>query len=198
MISDPWFYAAALPIVFLVGVSKGGFLSGLGLLGVPLLSLVVSPTVAAGILLPVLIVMDMASVWAYRHAFDMSHLMVLLPGAVIGTVIGWLTAAWVTDAHIAIIAGTIGLGFLAQGLILGYRGIPHAVPGRLVGGGLGLAAGLTSFISHAGGPLVQIYLLPQRLPPVIFAGTIVMCFAATNLLKVGPFLALGLINVGIS
>jgi len=194
MILDPWFYAAALPIIFIVGLSKGGFLPGIGVLGVPLMSLVVSPTAAAGILLPVLIIMDMVSVWSYRRSFDTGHLMALLPGALIGTGVGWATAKWVTDADIQIIVGLIGLTYLAYNLVLKAYAMPDTPPGRPLGMVLGVTAGFTSFISHAGGPPAQIYLQPQKLAPAIFAGTTVMCFAATNAIKFLPFLALGLIN----
>ena len=51
------FYAAAIPAVILLGLSKGGF-SGVGLLSLPLLALVISPIRAAGIILPILIVQD--------------------------------------------------------------------------------------------------------------------------------------------
>ena len=194
MIADPWFYAAALPIVFLVGLSKGGFLTGVGVLGVPLLSLVVSPTVAAGILLPVLIAMDAVAVLSFRKSFDVAHLMAILPGAIVGAALGWATAKWVTDAEILIIVGIIGLAFMAYNLFLKAYAIPDQPPGARMGAVLGTMAGFTSFISHAGGPLVQIYMQPQKLPPALFAGTTVMCFAAINAIKFLPFLSLGLIN----
>lgn len=194
MITDPWFYAAALPIVFLVGLSKGGFLPGIGVLGVPLLSLAVSPTFAAGILLPILIAMDWVGVWSYRRTFDTGHLTAILPGALLGTAIGWATAKWVTDGDILIIVGLIGLAFMAYNLFLKGWIMPDVPPGWRMGAVLSITAGFTSFISHAGGPLVQIYLQPQKLPPAIFAGTSVMCFAAVNAIKFIPFLTLGLIN----
>ena len=194
MITDPWFYAFALPIVFFVGVSKGGFLTGTGVLGVPLLSPIVPATMAAGILLPLLMVMDVVGVWSYRRTFDTAHLMAILPGAMIGTAIGWATAAWVTDADIKIIIGIIGLAFLSYNLFLKAWAMPHHPPGSRMGVVLGTIAGFTSFISHAGGPLVQIYLQPQKLAPAIFAGTSVMCFAVINAIKVIPFLNLGLIT----
>ncbi len=194
MLTNPWFYAAALPIVFLVGLSKGGFLTGLGLLGVPLLSLVVPPSAAAGILLPVLLGMDAVAVWSYRNSFDRKHLMVLLPTALIGTAIGWFTASWITETHFRIILGVIGIVFLLQALFLKARAMEMKPAGSVLSIILCVSAGFTSFISHAGGPLAQIYLQPQKLPPAIFAGTIVMCFAALNLIKVGPFLSLNLIN----
>lgn len=67
MIDSPAFWLAAVPAVLIVGLSKGGFGGGLGVLGVPLLSLAVSPVQAAAVLLPVLCVMDLASLWAFRH-----------------------------------------------------------------------------------------------------------------------------------
>jgi len=194
MITDPRFYVFALPIVFLVGLSKGGFLPGIGVLGVPLLSLLVSPTVAAGILLPVLIVMDWVGVWSFRKTFDLVHLKAFLPGALVGTGIGWATAAYVTDAQIQIIVGVIGLAFMAYNLFLRAWAMPTVPPGPRMGAVLGTTAGFTSFISHAGGPLMQIYLQPQKLPPALFAGTTIMCFAAINAIKFVPFLSLGLIN----
>ena len=194
MITDPWFFAVALPVVFATGLSKGGFLPGIGVLGVPLLSPIVPATAAAGILLPLLMIMDVVGVWSYRRSFDTGHLITLLPGALVGTAIGWATAAYVTDAHIKIMVGLIGLAFLAYNLFLKAWAMPNHPPGRALGVGLGVLAGFVSFISHAGGPPAQIYLQPQRLPPAIFAGTSVMCFAVVNAVKVPPFLSLGLIT----
>ncbi len=94
MITDPWFYVAAVPAIAIVGLAKGGFLSGLAVLGVPLLALVVPPVQAAGILLPVLIVMDAIGVSAYRKSFDWANLRLLAPVTLIGIAIGWATAAY--------------------------------------------------------------------------------------------------------
>ena len=194
MITDLWFYAFALPIVFIIGLSKGGFLPGVGVLGVPLLSPIVPATAAAGILLPLLMIMDGVGVWSYRRTFDLQHMLAFLPGAVIGTGIGWATAAYVTDADIKIIIGIIGLLFLAYNLFLKAWAMPNHPPGSRLGAVLGTVAGFTSFISHAGGPLMQIYLQPQQLAPAFYAGTSIMCFAVVNAIKVPPFLSLGLIT----
>ena len=70
MISDPLFYMAAIPALLLTGISKGGFAGGIGLIAVPLMALTVSPVQAAGIMLPILMVMDLIGVWAWRHSFD--------------------------------------------------------------------------------------------------------------------------------
>jgi hypothetical protein len=66
LITDPWFYAVAVPAVLLYGISKGGFGGGLGVIAVPLMALVISPVQAAAILLPVLCAMDIVALWKFR------------------------------------------------------------------------------------------------------------------------------------
>ena len=70
MITDPWFYAAAIPSILLVGISKGGFGSGAGMLATPLIALTIPIPQAAAILLPILCVMDLAGLWAYRGSYS--------------------------------------------------------------------------------------------------------------------------------
>ena len=86
-ITDPWFYAAAIPAVILMGLAKGGF-AGLGLLAIPLMALVVSPVKAAALMLPILIVQDMVSTYAYCRDFDLRNLTILLPGCLVGVFLG--------------------------------------------------------------------------------------------------------------
>ena len=63
------FWMAAVAAAMLVGMGKGG-LPVVGMLGVPVLSLAISPVAAAGLLLPVYIVSDIFGLYAYRAAFD--------------------------------------------------------------------------------------------------------------------------------
>ena len=83
LITDPWFYAVAIPAVFVFGVSKGGFGGGLGVLGVPLMSLAVSPIQAAAILLPILCFMDIISTRVFWKRWSTFELWVVLPAAVL-------------------------------------------------------------------------------------------------------------------
>jgi uncharacterized membrane protein YfcA len=55
----------------------------------------------------------------------------------------------------------------------------------------GSLSGFTSFISHAGAPPFQVYVMPQYLKSRVFAGTATIFFAAVNLLKVPPYFLLG-------
>ncbi|MGN6145144.1 MAG: TSUP family transporter, partial [Mesorhizobium sp.] len=114
LLSDPWFYAAAVPAVLLVGLSKGGFGGGIGFVGVPLMALVMPPVQAAAILLPILCLMDVAAVWTWWGVYDRRTLADMLPGAVLGIGLGWLTAALVTQEAVRLIVGAVALVFVLR------------------------------------------------------------------------------------
>ena len=193
MLNEPAFYATAIPAVILLGLSKGGF-AGIGALGMPLMALTIPPVQAAAVTLPILMVQDVFSVWVYRRSWDRTNLRILLPGAVVGILLAYLFAARVPDAAVALVLGTISIVFALRRFI-GRRNKaasePAAAPKRPQGWFWGAIAGFTSMIAHAGGPPFQIYTIPQRLPRDIFVGTGVMFFAAVNLIKVPPYMALG-------
>ncbi|MDP4033009.1 MAG: sulfite exporter TauE/SafE family protein [Pseudorhodobacter sp.] len=184
------FWAVAVLAAVLVGMGKGG-LPVVGILSVPLLSLVVSPVLAAGLLLPIYVISDMFGLWAYRRDFNGRVLAILMPGMTLGVSLGWATASLVPDWLVAGIIGVIGTTF-ALSLIL-RRG--PAKPARVarVGPGLlwGTATGFTSFVSHAGAPPYQVYVLPLRLEKTVFAGTSTIAFAYVNAIKLIPYWALG-------
>ena len=110
MLHDPIFWAVAVVSVLITGVSKGGF-GGLALLAVPLMALVISPVQAAGIMLPILIVMDWVSVWSYRKHWNKRILWLTLPGAVAGIAAGGLLAGYVDDQFVRVCVGIIAVGF---------------------------------------------------------------------------------------
>lgn len=195
MITDPWFYAFAVPAVILVGMAKGGFGGAIALLGVPLMSLVISPVQAAGILLPILVAMDIVSLIAYRRRYHLASLKVLIPPALVGIGIGWLTAAVVTEAHVRLIVGIVALAFTLDYWFRSARR-PPANTSPVKGAFWGTVAGFTSFVSHAGGPPLQMYLLPLRLDPRLFVGTSVVFFAVVNAAKIIPYYALDQLRLG--
>ncbi|WP_210496764.1 sulfite exporter TauE/SafE family protein [Microvirga antarctica] len=192
MITDPLFYCAAVPAVILLGLSKGG-LSGLSLLSLPLMALTVSPVQAAAITLPILIVQDVVSVWAYRHTWDRRNVLILMPGALLGVVLAYLLAAWVSDALVGVSVGVISVAFGARRLIVERRQAVIAPARADIPRGVfwGAMCGFTSMIAHAGGPPFQIYVMPQRLPQAIFVGTGAIVFTLINWIKVPPYMALG-------
>lgn len=190
MIDDPWFYAAAVPAMIILGLAKGGF-GVIGLLTVPILSIVVSPVQAAGITLPILLLSDMVAVYSYWRAWDKKVLAVMLPGAMIGIAVGWLTAAWVSESQIRLIVGVVAMAFALNYWIFQRRNATPSRPNTAKGVFWGTVTGFISFVSHAGGPSYQVYAAPLRLPPRIFAGTAVVFFATVNAVKVIPYFFLG-------
>lgn len=191
MTHDALFFAVAIPSVFLVGLSKGGFGGSIALLAVPLMSLVVPPLKAAGILLPILVTMDLVGLIAYRRSFDKKVLSVMIPAGLVGIAIGWAAAAYVTDAHVRLLVGLVGLLFTLDYVRGGGLNRPPTEHNRAKGSFWGVLAGFTSFISHAGGPPYQMYTLPLRLDPILFAGTATVFFATVNAVKLFPYFALG-------
>jgi hypothetical protein len=158
----------------------------------PMMSLVISPVRAAAIVLPVLIVQDWVSVWAFRRDFSPRNLLILIPASIIGVAAGWLLAARVSEDAVRLAVGVISIAFVAYMLIRDRLGLaPVATPGVPAGLLWGSLAGFTSFISHAGSPPFQVYVMPQNLKPRVFAGTATMFFAAVNLIKLPPYLMLG-------
>src|ERR1051325_10242664 len=90
-ISDPIFYLVAIPAILLSGISKGGFGSAVGGLGVPLMALAISPPQAAAILLPVLCLMDVVGFRVYYQKWDIPNLKIMIPGGLVGIIVGTLT-----------------------------------------------------------------------------------------------------------
>jgi uncharacterized protein len=183
-----WF-AAILAAIF-VGMSKGG-LPIIGMLGVPILSLVVNPVMAAGLLLPVYVVSDVFGLYAYRSNFDRRVLAILIPAAAIGIAFGWATASFVPERLVTALVGLIGLVFSANLLL--RKSMQSDARTASVGPGLfwGALTGFTSFVSHAGAPPYQVYVLPLKLSKAVFAGTSTILFAAINAMKLVPYYFLG-------
>jgi hypothetical protein len=203
LLTDPPFVAIAIVAVLITGISKGGF-GGIAFLAVPLMSLVISPIQAAGIMLPIMIPMDLLSIWVYRKRWDGKNLAILIPAATVGITIGGLTAGWVNEDIIRLLVGVIAVVFT----IHRWRGLRRAAksasassqptarpPNVLWGGFWGTCAGFTSFLAHAGSPPYQVYMLPRGLNKEIYTGTSVIFFAAANAIKLIPYGMLGQLSV---
>ena len=189
IVTDPLFYLLAIPAVFALGLGKGGF-AGVGMISTPLLALVLPPLQAAAILLPILMVQDVISVWAYRHEWSAWNLKVLITGALIGVGAAWLLAAHVSDADVRLAVGVIGVSFVLYawfGRVPAEARRPSAASGVIWGS----LSGFTSTLAQAGAPPFQVHMLPQRLDKLTFVGTNMIFFAAVNAMKIVPYFALG-------
>ena len=184
--NDPHYLMWAALAAGMVGLSKGG-LPTIGMLSVPILSLFMSPINAVVMLLPIYIISDMVGLWLYRKNFSAINLKILIPAGLGGVLVGWLTASLVSDAAVKMMVGLMGVGFVLNAWIK-RKNEQAASPASWGRGSLwGAVAGFASFISHAGGPPFQVYLLPQKLPKIVFAGTSTLFFTAINLVKLAPY-----------
>jgi uncharacterized membrane protein YfcA len=188
MTFDALFLLAGLA-AFLVGSSKGG-LPAVGMLAVPILSLAMSPVQAAVLLLPIFVISDVAGVWLYRREFSAPNLRILIPAGVVGVGVGWATASMVSDRAIMLMIGMVGVGFCLNVWLRDQSALKAQPPHWGKGWFWGTLAGFTSFISHAGAPPYQVYMLPQKLPKAAFAGTSTIVFAVINAAKIIPYQSL--------
>lgn len=193
LITDPYFYAVTIPAVLLLGISKSGFGAGFGSLAVPMMALAVTVPDAAAILMPVLLVMDILGMAAFRKDFDMKLLRFLLPWGLVGIAIGAVLFKVLASHTVAGMVGVFTLLFLAQRLLFPPTlDSPH--PPQWLGAILTATSGFTSFIAHAGGPPINAYVIPMRLSPVKFTATMAFYFFVINLAKWIPYAWLGLLD----
>ncbi|MFD0980127.1 sulfite exporter TauE/SafE family protein [Tropicimonas aquimaris] len=189
--ADIWsFLPLAMAGALCVGLAKGG-LPAVGMLAVPLLAFRIDPLTAAALLLPIYLISDWVGVWLYRHHFDPRNLKILIPAGLCGVLVGYLLAPHLSTDGMSIAVGVIGIFHCLRHWFLTPKNAAPR-PARVVPGLFwGTMSGLTSFISHAGAPPYQIYVLPQQLPKLVFAGTTQFVFTAVNIAKLPPYLALG-------
>lgn len=192
---DYTFWAVAVAAVFIVGLSKSGLVGSMGMVAVPMLALVMDPRDATGMMLPVLLAMDAIAIWIYRKDANWHVLRIMLPGALVGTIVGWLLWSVVTDAQVLLAVGIITVLFMLDALLPIRKRLPDTPPSRGWGAFWGGAAGITSFISHTGGPPFQIYTLPLGMSPTMYSATTAFFFAVVNTSKLIPFYFLGTLSV---
>ncbi len=191
LLVDPLFLATALLAVVVIGISKGGFAGGPVLVAVPLMSLAIDPARAAAILLPILILTDLLAVRAWWNKWDLAELRILIPGAVIGTLLGWLTFSYLSADGLRVLVGSLAAGYALLWIVSHNKGRSPGKPARWKGVFWGSAAGFTSFAVHAGSPPLHIYLLGKKTSKSAFQGTTVAFFFVVNWLKLGPYAMLG-------
>jgi uncharacterized membrane protein YfcA len=194
IITDPLFWALAIPAFLVNGISKGGFASGGGNIAVPLMAMVVPAPQAAGIALPVLCAIDISGLRAWWGQWSRRELATILPGGLLGIAIGTAVFGLMGDREVKLMVGVIALAFLARSLWQSRPGRTPpapAAPSRLRGGFWGTVSGLTSTIAHAGGPPLAVYMYPLKLDRRVLAATTAVFFAVMNYIKIVPYFALG-------
>lgn len=185
------FYLIASTAVLITGISKSGFAGGLGVLAVPMMSLFHTPQVAVTIMMPILLMIDCANIWKYRGSWSGQVVSSLLPGALLGLVLGALTFQWMNASSLKLAVGAMALLFAAQYAMCRTGGAARRETGFVTIFSLGTVSGFASFVAHAGGPPVKGYLLRQNMDKSEFVGTNAIFFFALNFLKAFTYLGMG-------
>ena len=168
--------------VFFFGIAKGGFAGPISMLSVPLMSFVMSPIQAAGILLPLLVLMDILAVYIFWKKWRNDILKIIIPASIVGIAIGSLTFKYTSENQVRLIVGTITILFVIISLIQKNNLIlkPTNLKGYFWAG----SSGYTSFLIHAGAPPMNFYLLPLKLDKLTYIGTATFAYFIINIVKI--------------
>ncbi len=183
-------FALATIAVLFIGLAKAGFGGGLGMITTPLCVLAFGPKDAIGILLPLLCAGDAFSLWHYWGQWEKKNLQYLLPGVVVGVVVGVQLIGKFSARELNIAIGVLAVAFVVFQLVKEkiFRAEGAFAPNHRIGIPCGIGAGITSTFAHGAGPVVSLFVIPQRLPKEIYVGTTVLVFTCINWIKM-PFFA---------
>lgn len=180
---------------FLIGLSKAGFATGLGMLTTPLLATAVPARQAIGIILPLLCFADLLTLGAFWRKWRLELVRLPFLGALAGIGLGMV---FVASISAEMLRHAIGATALALTVLLIVRNVwypartykPSIWEALLVG----LAAGFSSTIAHGAGPIMAIYLMAQKTEKNVFVATNAIFFTVLNLVKLPPYAYAGLIT----
>src|SRR5215831_11044724 len=112
--------AIAFAGVFLICFMKGAFGGGFSIVGIPLLSIVMDPVAAGGLLAPLFIAMDLFALRYWKPStWSKPDLPLLLPGLVIGIGFGYLVFRFLDHRVISIVMAVTTLIFVGLWLAAG-------------------------------------------------------------------------------
>jgi uncharacterized membrane protein YfcA len=184
--------AAAL----IIGISKTG-VPGVGILVVPVLAIAFGGRSSVGAMVPMLLVADCFAVrWYGRHT-RWDRLRELLPWVFVGLGLGAI-ALWMLGARhghgdsMGPLIGWLVLALLGVQLARMKWGDRIAPSSRAAVAAVGTAAGFSTTVSNAAGPIMGIYLTAIELPKSEFMGTAAWYFLLINLSKLPLYVALTL------
>ncbi|WP_239113224.1 sulfite exporter TauE/SafE family protein [Shimia biformata] len=187
------FIIAAIAVTF-AGISKGGFGSGAAFASSTILALVIPPTQALGIMLPLLMLMDVANLKPYWKKWAWPESKVLILGGIPGVALGAALFTVANDDLLRFLIGVVAIGFVVWHRWPGRKGPVKPLP-ESAGFVAGLVAGFTSFISHAGGPPAAVYLLSRDIGKTPYQASTVLIFWVINIAKFVPYAFLGVFTV---
>ncbi len=192
--------------IVIQGISKSGFAGGAGILSLPLMMLVMPINKVAATLLPLLILCDLNAIYHHWDNKAWKPILELYFPSIAGTVLGALVWWWVgregIEHYNVFIKQCVGVIAVVFALYIGakeasMRWVEHHRMGPKTAVAAGVAAGFTSTIAHAAGPIVGLYVFSQGLGKTLFVGTIAWTFTLINLTKVPFYLAVDLLDFSV-
>jgi uncharacterized membrane protein YfcA len=188
------FFVCAVISVIIVGVSKSGFGAGLGTLSLPLMASQSSINEALAILLPLLIAIDLVGLRSFIRNANWQILKIIIPPAIAGLLLGMVFFTAITPQVLTLSIGIFTLLFLIQNVVISYIDMKETKSYPWLGRAMGLTSGFTSFVAHIGGPPITVYMLREKLLPMVYTSTLGVFFAILNFGKLGPYAYLDLLN----
>ncbi|MDO6484772.1 sulfite exporter TauE/SafE family protein [Shimia thalassica] len=193
MTDSPEVFALAVLATIFAGISKGGFGSGAAFASSALMALVLPPMQALGLMLPLLMLIDVVSLPHYWRRWSWPESKVLLFGSIPGVALGVALFSVANDDVLRLLIGGVALGFVLWQLW--PRKQARAKLPNWVGLIAGATAGFTSFVSHAGGPPVAVFLLTRGIDKTTYQATTVLIFWVINIAKAIPYAFLGVFSI---
>ncbi len=199
----PVFWAFVGTAVIIQGISKSGFAGGAGILSMPLMFFVMPVNRAAAVMLPLLILCDMNAIYHHRHNKDWKTIFRIYVPSIFGILAGALVWWWIGQegverygVWIKRFVGSIAIVFATYIVCkeAAMTWVDRFRPGAVAGWAAGLAAGFSSTIAHAAGPIVSLYIFAQALGKTLFVGTVAWTFTLINLSKLPFYIGVGLIQ----
>ena len=161
------------------------------MLAVPVMSFVMNPIQAAGILLPLLVLMDVMAMYIYWKKWRVEIFKLIIPASIIGIIIGSLTFQYNSENQIRLVVGIISILFVIISLI--QKNNLALKPTKIKGIFWSGTAGYTSFLIHPGAPPMNFYILPLKLDKTIYIGTTTFAYFIINSVKLIPYYFLDLL-----
>jgi uncharacterized protein len=202
----PVFWLFVGTAVLIQGISKSGFAGGAGILSMPLMFFVMPVNRAAAVMLPLLILCDMNAIYHHRHNKHWKTILRIYLPSVLGILAGagvwwWIGregveryGIWI-KRFVGVIAIVFALYIVSKEIAMAW--LDRFRPGVAAGIGAGVAAGFTSTIAHAAGPIVSLYIFAQDLGKTLFVGTVAWTFTLINLSKLPFYIAVGLLETDV-
>lgn len=189
--------------IIVQGIGKSGFAGGVGILTIPLMMLVMPVDKVVATLLPLLVLLDMNAIYHHRHNKVWSHIWEIYVPSLFGIAAGGILWWWIGHAgvdqysveikrFVGIIAIFFALYIVAKDRALAWVDKIHVGPRSAWL--FGSAAGFTSTMAHAAGPIVSLYMFAQGMGKSRFVGTTAWTFTLINISKLPIYFGVGLIR----